>query len=174
MQLCRRHNASLYIRQIYCNYKLYNNSAAAYMYYIVHIPRVYSVTSAQFATELCDGVTEKATGVTWKNTLKFWFWMAVEILLLWLFDSGVFSRVPKYSGLMSNMIASRSITPRRYGVMSKSAWWKCDSGGFFRHAIKYYVGKRREKKTTKSAYTVQNVRMCFCNTILNEITKSVS
>ena len=40
--------------------------------------------------------------------------------LLQLFDSRVFSRVPKYSELMSKMFASRSMTPRRYSVMSLS------------------------------------------------------
>ena len=65
-----------------------------------------------------DGVTEKSTGVAWKNTSKFWLWFAVENLLFWLFDSGVFNRAPKYSGLMSIMFASRPITPRRYGVTS--------------------------------------------------------
>ena len=91
-------------------------------------------TDQSMTVQASMGCTERATRVTWKILVLFG--CRKFVIETSNFDCGVFfPGEPKYSGLMSNMIASRSMTPRRYGWMSKSAWWKCDSGGSFRDAI---------------------------------------
>ena len=67
------------------------------------------------------------------------------------------------------MIASRSMTPRRYGVMSKSAWWKCDSGAFFRDAIyasPFSIHGNYFIKLCVRALKRNGLMVAFCTTVL--------
>ena len=58
---------------------------------------------------------------SWKITLNVWLWLAVEHFYCGYWTPVFFSRAPKYSGLMSNMFASRS--------HDATAWCKRARGG---------------------------------------------